>query len=218
MLKNDKGWTLAETVGYLIIMATITIGALYGYVGAYFKYKTIKMDEIVVHTAVNIQSAYMQYSDYGNLDTANALKQHYISSSAKISENGIPLHLQDGKIEIFADSLEKDANDRSAFVIRFYNLDSKMCTALATEPWENNKNSGIVAMEIRANPDYQELNTLPLFHYCDGIDADLFAGDNHGYALVCMHGQRQDFPLHPSRAARACNCTEKTCMITWKYK
>lgn len=217
MKQQDRKHPLTEVLGYLLIMGVLTLGALQGYVKAYFKYQTIKMLEIVTHSAVNIQSAYLAYSDYGHLNTADVIKQQLFHPIVRTGPNFTAFHLQKGRIDIFTDTLEKNRNDNASFVIRMYNLTAKMCTALASEHWESDKSSGLVAMEINAQPDLKDLDTQALFHYCDGIDANLFAKPDDGYALACMHGERQNFPLTPLQAERACNCTKQTCMITWKY-
>ena len=60
---ENKGWTLTEMVCTLIVMAVLTIGALWGYKDLRFKYHEVKITDTITTLASNIQTKFMEYSD-----------------------------------------------------------------------------------------------------------------------------------------------------------
>ena len=215
--KCKRSWQLKEMVGYLVIMGVITVGAIWGYIGAYFKYQQLQMSQLVSELAVAIQSAYLTSNSYDGLDTAEAIRMGLLPTSLNPGENGQLLHPQGGKIEIFSDPYEKGGDDRSAFIIRFYDLDTKMCAALAGDELMAGTSSGLMAVEVRAKPDEYQLETSLLYNNCEGLPPIINSKKDVGYAVACRYGSRQSLPLNPRQSAHACNCSDNTCMITWKY-
>ena len=128
-------------------------------------------------------------------------------------------HPLGGRMDVFAVDNPASGVPAEYFAIRLQNLPAEMCSALGAIKWDNNMSSGLIAMEIVARPgDNPSEEIANIGENCTGIDADLFAAPNRGYALACKNGIRQGFPMHPRYAWKACNCTENTCMMTWIYK
>lgn len=219
MRNNEYGWTLTEMICTLVVMAIITIGGFWSYCAAMCKYKTVKMTDLVTSTASNIQTKYMEYSDYLGISTDKIKDMGIIPSDLKYNKAQALHHYAGGRLEIFAVDDEKQNIEAEYFAIRLENLTSDMCFELGSIKWDNNMSSGLIAMEIVAKPaDASDEKMDNVGEYCTGIDADLFAAPNRGYAIACKNGARQSFPILPRYAWKACNCTENTCMITWVYK
>ena len=219
MKNNEYGWTLTEMICTLVVIALITIISFYGYVEAMHRYKTVKMTDLVVSVASNIQTKYMGYPDYLGISTDRIKNMEIIPSDLKYNKAQALHHYMDGRLEIFSVDNDKKNIEAEYFAIRFENLSSDMCFELGSLKWDNNMTSGLIAMEIVAKPqdaENKEMNNVG--EYCTGIDADLFAAPNRGYAIACKNGSRQAFPITPRYTWKACNCTENTCMITWVYK
>jgi len=213
-----QGWMMTEMLCYLLIVAAITIGAFYGFIGARNRYLAMQMSNLVAEIAANVQTTYMQYHNYEGLNTAKAIKMDILPPAVKVNPAQAIHHLQGGRIHIIAAPLENNDEIPRAFVIRFHNLSAEMCLALARDKWQYAKDAGLIAMEVKAYQNSDDLSLSEnMYSDCEGIDADLFAAPNKGYMVACLHGERQTFPVNPTYAAKACNCTGKTCTITWKY-
>lgn len=219
MKNNEYGWTLTEMICTLVVMAVITIGGFWSYREAIYKYKTVKMTDLVTSTASNIQTKYMGYSDYLGISTDKIKDMGIIPSDLKYNKAQALHHYMGGRVEIFSVDDIKQNVEAEYFAIRLENLTSDMCFELGSIKWDNNMSSGLIAMEIVARPvDASDEKMDNVGEYCTGIDADLFAAPNRGYAIACKNGSRQSFPILPRYTWKACNCTENTCMITWVYK
>lgn len=219
MKENNSGWTLTEMICTLIVVAVITIGGFWGYKDLRFKYNVVKMTDLVTDLASNVQTKYMGYSDYQGITTSQIKDMNIVPTDLKYNRAQALKHYLDGRLDVFAVDNEQENIQAEFFAIRMQNLPSEMCFELGSLKWDNNMTSGLIAMEIKAksNDEYSE-KIENIGQYCSGIDADLFAAPDRGYALACKNGSRQDFPIMPRYAWKACNCTENTCMITWIYK
>ena len=219
MKSNESGWVLTEMICTLIVVAIITIGGFWGYVTAMQKYKTVKMTDLITTVASNIQTRYMGYSDYLGISTDKIKNMEIIPSDLQYNKAQALHHYMGGRFEIFPVDDVKNNVEAGYFALRFEDLSSDMCFELGTIKWDNNISSGLIAMEIVAKPkDAINKKMDNVEEYCTGIDADLFASPDKGYAIACKNGSRQSFPIIPRYAWKACNCTKNTCMITWVYK
>lgn len=220
-LKNgeDSGWALTETICTLVVMAVITICAFWGFVDLRFKYFSVKMTDLVTVLASNVQTKFMGYPNYEGVNTSKIKDMGIIPSGLKYNKAKALHHYMGGRLDVFAVDDEENKLPAEFFAVRLQNLSPEMCMELGSIKWDNNMSSGLIAMEIVAKPDgdpKEQIDNMSV--YCTGIDADLFASPNRGYAMACKNGTRQSFPIKPRYAWKACNCTENTCMITWIYK
>ena len=161
----------------------------------------------------------MEYPDYMGINTAKVKDMEIIPAGIKYDKAMALHHPLGGRMDVFAVDNLYSGVPAEYFAIRLQNLPADMCTALGSIRWDNNMTSGLIAMEIIAKPDYNPSEQIAnIKENCTGIDADLFAAADKGYALACKNGSRQGIPMHPRYAWKACNCTENTCMMTWIYK
>ena len=220
MNKENGGWVLTEMICTLVVMAIITIGAFWGYRDLRFKYYSVKMTDLVTTLASNIQTKFMEYSDYLGVSTSKIKDMELIPVGLKYNKASALHHYLGGRLEVFAVDDTEEGIPAEFFAIRAEGLSAEMCMELGSMRWDNNMTSGLIAMEIKAKPtgDIQTKKIDNVGKYCTGIDADLFAAPNRGYAVACKSGARQSFPIAPKYAWKACNCTDDTCMITWVYK
>ncbi|MBQ8482145.1 MAG: hypothetical protein IJ532_06395 [Alphaproteobacteria bacterium] len=219
MRNNEYGWTLTEMICTLVVMAIITIGGFWGYRDVMYRYKTVKMADLVTSVASSIQTKYMGYSDYLGISTDKVKDMGIIPTDLKYNKAQALHHYMDGRLEIFSVDNVKQNIEAEYFAIRLENLTSDMCFELGSIKWDNNMSSGLLAMEVVAKPKNETDKEMDnVGEYCTGIDADLFAAPDRGYAIACKNGARQSFPIMPRYAWKACNCTHNTCMITWVYK
>lgn len=220
MLNNENsGWALTEMICTLVVMAVITICAFWGFVDLRFKYFAVKMTDLVTALASNVQTKFMGYPNYDGVNTAKIKDMEIIPAGLKYNKAKALHHYLGGRLDVFAvDDTQKDL-PAEFFAVRLQNLSADMCMELGSTKWDNNLSSGLIAMEIVAKPKDNPREYIENVGVdCTGIDADLFAAPNRGYAMACINGTRQNFPIKPRYAWKACNCTENTCMITWIYK
>lgn len=216
---GNRGWTQTEMICSLVVMAIISIGAFWGYEIAHFKYRIIKMTSLVADLASNIQTKFMGYPDYMGLSTVKIKDMNIVPADLKYNKAQALHHYFGGRLDVFKVDNEKDGIPAQYFAIRMQNLPAKVCFELASMKWENNLEAGLLSMEIIAKPNEYLLDQMEIAgENCAGVDADLFAAQNRGYALVCKDGSRQSFPIMPRYAWKACNCSADTCMMTWVYK
>ena len=219
MNKENSGWALTEMICTLVVMAVITIGAFWGYRDLRFKYYSVKMTDLVTTLASNIQTKFMEYSDYLGVSTSKIKDMELIPVGLKYDKVHALHHYLGGRLDVFAVDDEEEGIPAEYFAIRAEGLSAEMCMELGSIKWDNNMTSGLIAMEIMAKPPHNPSEKMAnVGKYCTGIDADLFAASDKGYAVACKNGKRQAFPIEPKYAWKACNCTENTCMITWVYK
>lgn len=219
MKENNNGWTLTEMICTLIVVAVITIGGFWGYKDLRFKYNVVKMTDLVTDLASNVQTKYMGYSDYLGITTSQIKDMNIVPVDLKYNKAQALKHYLGGRLDVFAVDNEQEGIPAEFFAIRMQNLSAEMCFELGSLKWDNNMTSGLIAMEIKAKPnDIYSEKIENIGQYCSGIDADLFAAPDRGYALACKNGARQGFPIMPRYVWKACNCTAKSCMITWVYK
>ena len=219
MDKENTGWALTETICTLVVMAVITICAFWGYSDLRFKYQAVKITDIITTLASNVQTKYMGYSDYEGVNTLKIKGMGIVPAGVKYDMASALHHPLGGRMDVF--SVDNVINDipNEYFAIRLQNLPAAMCAELGAIKWDNNMTSGLIAMEIVAKPDDNPSEKIEnVGDNCTGIDADLFAAPDRGYAVACKNGSRQSFPIHPRYAWKACNCRENTCMMTWIYK
>lgn len=220
MLRNENsGWTLTEMICTLVVMAVITICAFWGFTDLRFKYFAVQMTDLVTALASNVQTKFMGYPNYEGVNTAKIKDMEIIPVGLKYNKAKALHHYLGGRLDVFAVDDKQKYLPAEFFAIRLQNLPADMCMELGSIKWDNNMSSGLIAMEIVAKPKgnpSEQIDNVGVD--CTGIDADLFAAPDRGYAMACKNGLRQGFPIKPRYVWKACNCTENTCMITWIYK
>lgn len=216
---NNNGWTMTEMICSLVVMAVITIGGLWGFKDLRFKYHTVKMTDLVTHLASGVQTKFMGYPDYSGVSTGKIKDMNIIPADLKYNAAQALHHYLGGRLDVFAVDDKIHGVPADFFAVRMQNLSAEMCFELGSLRWDNNMGSGLMAMEIVAKPQAEpDENMENVSEYCAGVDADLFAAPDRGYALACKNGSRQSFPIMPRYVWKACNCKQNTCMITWVYK
>lgn len=208
---------MTEMICCLVVAAVITIAAFRGIVRLKLKYMTSQMTSLVTSLAAEVHTGFAGYGSYEGLNNTRLKDAEMLPSGLKYNKARILYHYEKGRLDVFPLEDMQNSSPSAFFAVRMQNLSSGMCFELASFKWNMEISSGLKAMEVSARSS--EKNDLHGFYPgCSGIDADLFAAADKGYALACAGGSRQNFPLMPRYAYKACNCSGKTCMITWIYK
>ena len=209
MQNNQCGRSMIEMLGVLAIVGVLSVGGLSGYNQAMNQYRINKTLTQITEISSRLSVIGDQTSSYAGLSNVSAIKMG-VAPNELISGNDL-INIYDGNVTIQNSNLTA-TDTEMAYVIQYTNLPQAACMTLATQDWQNGRNSNLVGLGVGSGADKLSDISSTLRLNCNGKDTN-------GEVVACTKntgGATISLPLTPAQAIKGCSCTGNSCVFVMK--
>ena len=208
-MSNNRGATMIEMIGVLVIIGALSAGGIAGYTKALHQNKVNKSIEQIGVISGHLSTIGANGGFYTGMSNKSAIKLKAVLPEMTISGSSSSLKNPfGGDVVISSAKLLSDGGDDQAYSIKYSGLDKQACLALATNDWGSAKSSSFIG--IVAGPS-ASLNTDSLYLKCPGQKATLTS------VVGCNNGKTLGIPIPVSEAATICSTCGNSCAVALKY-
>lgn len=205
MQTNESGRSMIEMLGVLSIIGVLSVGGLAGYSKAMNQYKAQQTISQIHEMASRLAALGDQLNSYAGLNNTSAIKMNI--APASLISNGNLVSAFGSTVTVTAADLA-NAGDNLAWTVEYRNVPKTVCTALASQNWQDANNSALIGIGVAGATATDILSKLT--QNCNGE-----AGN--GLVVGCPGGTVVNLPLTPVLAAQGCSCRQDTCKIALKF-
>lgn len=203
--KAQQGRSMLEMIGVLAIVGLLSAAGLSGFSKMMAQHKIdVTMEQIGIISA-KLSAVGSNTSSYGGLSNKSAIKLGAVPSELISSASaGTLLNVYGGSISIAPSNLVKDGTDNQAYTITYSGLPAEACLAIASNDWNNSKNSALLGISAGTSS-----GASSIYQDCPGSSS--------GSLAVACPGGTVGMPLDLNIATNACSCTTDSCVVVFKY-
>ncbi len=222
MQNNQCGRSMIEMLGVLAIVGVLSVGGLSGYNQAMNQYRINKTLTQITEISSRLSVIGDQTSSYEGLSNVSAIKMG-VAPNELISGNNL-INIYGGNVTIQNSNLTATDTDM-AYVIQYTNLPQAACMTLATQDWQNGRNSNMIGIGVGSGADKLSDISSSLFLNCEGkiTNGEVVAcpngcKDSTGGVVACTGSTATKplIPLDPSSAVQGCSCSGNACVFVMK--
>ena len=209
MQNNQCGRSMIEMLGVLAIVGVLSVGGLSGYNQAMNQYRINKTLTQITEISSRLSVIGDQTSSYEGLSNVSAIKMG-VAPNELISGNDL-INIYGGNVTIQNSNLTATDTDM-AYVIQYTNLPQAACMTLATQDWQNGRNSNMIGIGVGSGADKLSDISSSLFLNCEGKITN-------GEVVACTNntgGATISLPLTPAQAINGCSCSGNSCVFVMK--